>query len=259
MTTERPGELDRLVTTSDAILSLHDVFAAEEPLDEVLIRVARAAARAIPDADGVSMMVLDDSGARTAAWTDDRSHTLDAEQYADGAGPCLDAATTRRPVRVALEDPGAQQEQRWTRFLAAARREGVSATLSVPLLVGGPEPADSDLVGSLNVYSFTAGAFDPFDEELMRLYTVTAGAAIANARRWQQTRDTTQNLERALTSRADIDQAKGALQAIYGCTPQEAFDRLVRQSQDSNVKLHTVARDLLASLRAPDGTGPQGL
>ncbi|MBO0678636.1 GAF and ANTAR domain-containing protein [Mycolicibacterium sp. S2-37] len=252
MTIERPGELDRLASTSAAIRSLYDVFAAEEPLDAVLNRVAQAAARAIPDADGVSLTVLDDHdhdhGARTVAWTDERSLDLDAAQYADGAGPCLESANSRKPVRVDLAASSAELEQRWPSFLSAARRDGVSATLSVPLLVGAPG-SDTELVGSLNAYSFAAGAFDPFDEELMRLYTVTAGAAIANARRWQQTRDTTQNLQRALTSRAVIDQAKGALQAIHGCTADEAFDRLVKKSQATNIKLHTVAEQLLESLQ----------
>jgi len=246
MTIERPAELERLVSTSEAILSLQDLFAAEEPLDEVLQRVAAAAARAIPDAAGVSITVLDDSGARTAACTDERLLRLDAAQYAGGRGPCLDAASVRQPVRVTLE----RDDDRWPDFISAARREGVSATLSLPLLMGTPG-RELDLLGSLNVYSSSAHAFDPFDEELMRLYTVTAGAAITNARRWQLSRDSTENLQRALTSRAVIDQAKGALQAIHGCTADEAFDRLVRKSQDANVKLYTVAQELLDSLRAP--------
>lgn len=244
MTIERPGELDRLVTASEAITSLQGVFAAEEPLDEVLDRVVRAARRAIPDADGVSVTVLDDAGARTAASTDEGVLELDGEQYAGGAGPCLHAALSRQPVRVALSE----EDSRWPRFTAAARRRGVSATLSAPLLVG-RQDEEPELVGSLNVYSGSVGAFDPFDEELLRLYTVTAGAAITNARRWQLTRDTTDNLQRALTSRAVIDQAKGALQAIHGCSAEEAFDRLVRKSQHSNVKVHAVAQDLLDSLR----------
>lgn len=42
----------------------------------------------------------------------------------------------------------------------------------------------------LNIHSYTAFAFDPFDEGLMRLYTVAAGQAITNARRWQHCRET---------------------------------------------------------------------
>jgi AmiR/NasT family two-component response regulator len=244
MSIERPGELNRLVSAAEAISSLHEVFATEEPLDEVLDRVAQAARRAIPDADGVSVTVLDDSGAWTAASTDEEVLELDGEQYAGNAGPCLHAARSRQPVRVTMSD----EDSRWPRFTAAARRRGVSATLSMPLLVG-TRDGDPELVGSLNVYSRSVGAFDPFDEELLRIYNVIADAAVTTSRRWQLARDTTDNLERALTSRAVIDQAKGALQAIHGCSAEEAFDRLVRKSQHSNVKVHTVARELLDSLR----------
>jgi hypothetical protein len=64
----------------------------------------------------------------------------------------------------------------------------------------------------------TASAFDPFDEEPMRLYTVAAGQAITNAGRWQHSRVTVTQLEQGLVSRSDIDMAKGALIAVHGCT-----------------------------------------
>jgi AmiR/NasT family two-component response regulator len=135
---------------------------------------------------------------------------------------------------------------RWPEFAEKAKKLGVRACLSAPLLVDDGEP---EFVGSLNVYSYTASAFDPFDEGLIRLYTVTAGQAITNARRWQKTRDTVGSLERALNSRAEIDQAKGALMAIHGCTADEAFERLVSGSQDQSVKLYEVARQLLGRFR----------
>ena len=79
---------------------------------------------------------------------------------------------------------GGVEGQRWPEFLEAAREEGVLAALSVPLILDAPEPHQhGELVGSLNIYSRNASAFDPFDEELMRLYTVAASQAITNARR----------------------------------------------------------------------------
>jgi AmiR/NasT family two-component response regulator len=60
------------------------------------------------------------------------------------------------------------------------------------------------------------------------------------------------SLERALTSRAEIDHAKGALMAIHGCTADEGFERLVSGSQDQNAKLHEVAHQLLGRLRRPE-------
>ena len=40
--------LARLVTTADAIEGLRDLFAAEEPLDDIAARVAETAVAAIP-------------------------------------------------------------------------------------------------------------------------------------------------------------------------------------------------------------------
>ena len=48
-------------------------------------------------------------------------------------------------------------------------------------------------------------------------------------------------LRSALTSRATIDQAKGVLIAEHGCSPEAAFCRLVKMSQNSNVRLRDVA------------------
>lgn len=243
MNDERPDELDRLESVTEAIASLQTLFATEDPLDDVLALVASSAAGAIPDADAVSISVLDEPSPRTAASTDERMMPLDRAQYASGRGPCLEAAEMRRPVRAAMS----LEEQRWPEFASAARDCGVSASLSVPLLVERVD-VEPELVGSLNIYSGTASAFDPFDESLMKLYMVTAGLAIANARRWQRSRVTIAQLNDALTSRSVIDQAKGALRAVHGCSEDEAFQRLIKESQNSNVKLHTVAVRFLESL-----------
>lgn len=251
MSDERDEELlARLSTTAEAIESLRELFAAEEPLDEVLTRIARTAVGAIPDADGVTITVLasddDDAGhnPRTAAYTDEQLLELDNEQYKSGRGPCLEAAQRRVPVRVKMNVAA----QRWPEFVAAARDGGVRASLSVPLLVDLADCDGQEMVGSLNVYGRKASAFDPFDEKLMSLFTTTASHAITNSRRWQQSRDTVTQLERALTSRTEIDQAKGALRAVHGYTAEDAFTALLNDSQRRNVKLRTVAREFLDTL-----------
>jgi GAF domain-containing protein len=244
MTQDQWQPLARLSTTAEAIDALRDLFAAEEPLDEASARVAAGASHAIPHADVVSITVLTWPDARTAAHTDDLALTLDHQQYDTGRGPCLEAALQRQPVRAEI---GAETE-RWPEFVQAAQQVGVRASLSVPLLVGGADE-EQELVGSLNMYSRTASAFDPFDEALMGLFSVAAGQAITNARRWQNSRETVTQLERALLSRPEIDMAKGAIMARHGCNPDEAFARLVEQSQRRNVRLHVIAQELLASFQ----------
>jgi transcriptional regulator with GAF, ATPase, and Fis domain len=251
MAAQQVDPLVRLWTTSEAVAALRQIQDGEEPLDEVLARVADTAARATPDADSVSITVLTEGErARTAACTDDRVRGLDDRQYASGRGPCLEAARIPRPVRVAL---AVDQDHRWPEFVGAAREQGVQASVSAPLLVTGCDGAD-ELVGSLNIYSRRATAFDPFDEGLVLLYALAASMAVTNARRWQQARATVEQLQRALLSRSEIDQAKGVFRVLYGLDDDDAFTMLKQQSQDRNVKLREVAREVLDAVRLTETT-----
>ena len=185
-------------------------------------------------------MIIAPPDPSTAACSHEQALDLDNQQYASGRGPCLQAARQGTPLRAVIDD----EHQRWPEFVEAAQRQGIRASLSVPLIITGVD-SEQELVGSLNIYSYTATAFDEFDTELMRLYSVAAGQAISNASRWQKARETVTQLETALISRSDIDMAKGALIALHGCDPREAFDRLVGESQRRNVKLRDVVREML--------------
>ncbi|WP_148283053.1 MULTISPECIES: SpoIIE family protein phosphatase [Kitasatospora] len=60
-----------------------------------------------------------------------------------------------------------------------------------------------------------------------------------------------EGLRTAMRTRAVIEQAKGVLVARLGCSPERAFDELVRRSQDENRKLVGLAADLVASSAPP--------
>ncbi|MEV6211536.1 SpoIIE family protein phosphatase [Kitasatospora sp. NPDC051914] len=64
-----------------------------------------------------------------------------------------------------------------------------------------------------------------------------------------------EGLQTAMRTRAVIEQAKGLLAERHGCTPDQAFDRLVRLSQDRNRKLVDIAADLIGSV-APLASDP---
>jgi hypothetical protein len=148
-------------------------------------------------------------------------------------------------MRVAMSAP----QQRWPDFVSAAQEAGVRATLSIPLIItadGGD--GGSELAGSVNAYSRSIAEFDAVDEKLLSLYTGVAGQAIAAAHRWQELRDTVSQLEEALVSRSDIDQAKGALRVLNGGSADEAFTALVERSQRENIKLRVIAQRVVQEL-----------
>ncbi|SFR24762.1 GAF domain-containing protein [Lentzea waywayandensis] len=241
---DRPDPVERLDETTEALAVLRDAFTGEEDLDEALQRLAETAARAIVDADAVTVSVLKLDQTRTAAATDALLVEVDEKQYSSDRGPCLEAARTLSAVRAVV----GEHRGEWPEFESAAEEHGIRAYLSVPVVLPASERSEAQHVGSLNIYSRTAAAFDPFDESLMRLFTTAASTTITSAQRWQRSRKHIQHLEQALESRAVIEQAKGALMAAHECTADEAFTMLVERSQRDNVKLRNIALALLRTV-----------
>ncbi|NIH79810.1 ANTAR domain-containing response regulator [Amycolatopsis viridis] len=244
MTERRADPLARLDHVAQALDDLRGQ-AAEQPLEVVAKGIADNAVATLPEADAATITaVAEDGHLYTLAATDEGIVDIDECQYRTRRGPCVEAATRRHPVRAVV----GEHEQEWPEFTAAAKAAGINTYLSVPLVLPGDDEED-EVVGGLDMYSLTAQAFDDYDEHVMRLFTTAACDAFINARRWAATNRKIGQLEAALTSRAEIDQAKGVLMAIHGCTAEEAFTRLVEESQRTNTKLAAVARALIESLR----------
>lgn len=96
-TSDRPDPLNRLISTAEAIQVLLGLFAAEEPIDEVLMRTAGTAARALPDADAVFITVVSGPEPHTVAYTDEWVLPLDRKQHTSGQGLCWKQPRRKHP------------------------------------------------------------------------------------------------------------------------------------------------------------------
>nr|WP_324194452.1 PAS and ANTAR domain-containing protein [Nocardia blacklockiae] len=67
----------------------------------------------------------------------------------------------------------------------------------------------------------------------------------------------TDTLPELYESRAVIEQAKGALMLIYGIGSEQAFRVLTWRSQETNVKLRTLAQALVTGMRGMGGWNPE--
>jgi GAF domain-containing protein len=210
----------------------------EGDLHQVLSRVAELARTAIPGADYVSVTLLDDTGPGTAAYLGDVAVYLDERQYEQRRGPCLDAAVSGGVV--VIDDMAT--EDRWPDYTPHAVEQGIRSSLSMGLPRGSAS-------GALNLYGRGATAFDAQARELAASFADYAAVPLANARLYHNATTLSRQLEEAMNSRAGIEQAKGILMALHGCSPQEAFEMLSRESQRTNRKLRDVAADLLRKVR----------
>ena len=207
---------------------------------ELLAEVAEFAAQAIPGVEGAGVALIDarEGGGtiQTAAATADFVHEIDVVQYNElHEGPCITSMQTRR----ATLSGSLGSDGRWPRFGGRVARMGVHSAMSLPLMVG------DDVIGAINSYAHDR---DSFGERAVRLGSQFAGPAavsIYNAQLLAGAQERTQQIQRALDSRAVIDQAIGIIRSRSGVGAQVAFDRLIRMSQAENLKLHVVAERLV--------------
>jgi GAF domain-containing protein len=209
---------------------------ADVDIDTLLDKIAQLAKRTIPGAGEVSVTLLHGNHPQTAAFTGELAKVLDEQQYERGYGPCLDAADTATTQMV----PDTSIEQRWPDWAGDAEKAGALSSLSVGL------PVHEHVTGALNIYATTTNAFD--DDAVTTIAQRFAGfaaAGLANAHLYQTQATLAGHMQKAMNSRAVIEQAKGIIMGDRRCTPDQAFAILTKLSQDTNRKLRDVAAALV--------------
>jgi GAF domain-containing protein len=117
-----------------------------------LLTIARLTVERVTAARYASVTALRGRTYTTVAVSDDLIRAVDDAQYADDAGPCLEALRRSIPVGVPAIDATLQ----WPGFHEAAPRMGLHASVSVPLFAG-----RGDAIAALNVYSHDGPAMAP--------------------------------------------------------------------------------------------------
>jgi GAF domain-containing protein len=210
----------------------------------------RTATDVVPGCHGTSM-TMHESGLPTGSAASDAWATeLDRAQVEEQEGPCLDClregSVTR--VRDLADDP------RFPSYGPRAAALGGRSALSVPL------SNDGRTVGALDLYSRDPDRFGTQAVAVGTLLAAHASLALQAANAYHSSRALAEQLQAALVSRAQIEQAKGVLMARQGGTADQAFETLVAMSQRSNRKLRDVAQALVEDAARSEGrpSGPPG-
>ena len=101
------------------------------------------------------------------------------------------------------------------------------------------------MIGAINSYSRARDAFAEHAVALGSQFAGPAAVAVHNAYLLDRANERTQQLQRALESRAVIDQAIGIVRSRSGDDAEAAFERLARISQSEHTKLNVVAQRLV--------------
>jgi len=218
-----------------SLTGLSGLLSGHRSLEQGLVRVAEFAVRAIPGAEGAGLTLLEADRPQTVVATDDFVTAVDDIQYGLGEGPCVSAVAQRRT----FISGNLGGEPQWPHFGPRVGRLGVHSALSLPLLLPG------QVLGALNVYAHGRDVFDEHAVAMGEAFSPQAAVSVHNAQLLDQAQRLVVQLQQALTSRSEIDQALGVVMSRTGATAQEAFDKFRALSQTRSVKLTEVAHEVL--------------
>lgn len=176
----------------------------------------------------------------TAASTDPLADKALQLQLELGEGPVLDIVRSGQGV-VMIHD--VKSETRWPRWCEELGRLEIRSLISVRLAT-----ADA-VMGTLNLYGRRSGQFDEDDVAVAYILARHASVAVASARQEA-------SLWQAIDARKAIGQAQGILMERFDLDADQAFAILRGYSQNHNIKLNKVARDLVATRKLPDPRRP---
>jgi GAF domain-containing protein len=239
----------------EALERLGRLSLREVSMDSLLQTVSDLTKTVMPGNPEASVTLLVKHDPTTVVSTGQLAVDLDERQYERGHGPCLHAARTGELTVIA----DTRTDTRWPDYLPRAVEHGCLSSLSIPLVVDEEEQVGA----ALNVYARQPDAFDGASQAIATRFAAYAAVAAGNLYAYQSARGLAGNLQRALESRAVIDQAKGVLVERYKLTPDQAFQLLVQASMRANRKVRDIADHLvhtgeLLGAQPPGDSGRHG-
>ena len=234
--------------SASAVAELQELLLSTEDISSFLDELVVLATKTLPGDVFCGVTVRRDHGPVTVASSDSRASQVDEIQYGHHEGPCLHSLATGTVVVV----DDLASDERWGGYQMPALGHGVRSSLSLPL------PADGKVIGALNFYGTRPAHFGPAEQEIAGRFADEVSRALALAVRMAERAEMSEHLQRALVSRAVIDQAVGIIMGQRRCAAEEAFGILRTVSQNRNVKLRDIAVDMVAAVsgRRPSEPAP---
>ncbi|MFY0408580.1 GAF and ANTAR domain-containing protein [Solicola sp. PLA-1-18] len=222
-------------TTELGAIFVHaaDTLVKDFDVVEFLHGLTEAAGR-VGGADAVGLMLADHrSQLQYVASSNHDGHVLEVLQVGLEEGPCRDAYASGAPV---VNTDLTSAQTRWPRFAEQAAAGGYTSVHAFPLRLR------AEAVGAMGLFSTDASAFTPDEAATVQALADVATISILQDRALTRAEALTEQLQGALNSRIVIEQAKGAIAMVAGCSVAEAFTMLRDRSRRHGLKLTDVAQ-----------------
>jgi GAF domain-containing protein len=202
--------IETFVRLADTLVDSYDVIDFLQYLCERCVELIAV------DEAGV-LLVAPTGNLQAVAASSERTRMLELFELQNRDGPCLDSFRTGEEVHaVELE----RERGRWPLFAERALSVGFRGVHSVPLRLR------HEVIGALNLLRSEPVPLTAVDASLARALADIATIGALQERSTREAHEAASGLQRALTSRIRIEQAKGILAERSGVSIDEAFEQL---------------------------------
>jgi transcriptional regulator with GAF, ATPase, and Fis domain len=221
---------------AEVLVSLADSLVDDYDVIELLHRLTDECVQILP-VDAAGLLLSDQRGTlQLVSSSTEQARLLELFQLQAEQGPCLDCFRTSQQVTVpdlALED------SRWPRFVARASTAGYAAVHAVPLRLR------DETIGALNLFNEHAGALESDALRIGQALADIATISILQERAVHRNDVLVEQLQRALSSRIIIEQAKGVIAERIQVDVPQAFNTLRGYARRHRRKLTEVATEVV--------------
>jgi GAF domain-containing protein len=220
----------------DALVMLADTLTAEFDTVEFLSTLTELIVELL-DAAEVGLVITDSKQRlQVVASSTDRMHLIELFEVQTREGPCLDSYRDGTPV-VNVDLRGA--DARWPVFTPMARSAGFRMVHALPMRW------HDQLIGATNIFHSARVIISERDANLAQAFADVATIGLLHERAARGAENLSEQLQRALTARVQIEQAKGVVAERAGIEMDEAFGWLRKYSRGNHLRVADVARGVL--------------
>ena len=217
---------------------------ADRSVGRALGALTRAVADHVPACCGASATLWEPDEVVAMGASNADLAAVAEHQFLAGDGPIIAALRTGEPA-VTWDT---LHEDRWPEFAVAALAAGVRSQATVV-------HEYSLMTLSLSLYGSSPGTFDEDKLSPATLLAELGLAAMAGAAEEDRVQRTPDQLDAAIHSRAEVEQARELVMHKLHCGPDEAFERLWRIAQQQRRRVAEVARRMVSACDAAEDSG----
>lgn len=225
-----------------AFVELSNELVDDYDIVEVLTRLTTSCTELL-DISSAGLLLADARGVlHLVASSSERSHDLEVIQLQRDEGPCLDCYRGGSPVLVPdLED----ERDRWPQFCRAAREVDIRSVHALPMRL------KHNVLGAIGLFGDGRGLLSDGDVALAQALVHVASVAVVNERAATDRATVADQLQRAVTGRMVVEQAKGVLAQAGDLAMAAAFAVLRRYAREHRRRLSEVAADVVGRRLGP--------